>query len=79
MTPGLILGPNLWNLVLDSLFHNLAHHAITFMAYGDDLLVIVTGDTHLDIECQAQVVTAFIEAWFRDHHLLSTTLTFITG
>lgn len=35
-----ILGPNLWNLVLDSLLRDLARHAIAI-----DLLVIVSGNT----------------------------------
>lgn len=76
---GSILGPNLWNLVMGSLLRTLTRNAISFVAYADDLLVIVSGDSRPEIEDCAQEATNIVSNWVTEHRLLLSTSKTILG
>lgn len=73
---GSILGPDLWNLVLDGLLRLLADTNCTFAAYADDLIVLFHANTRRELEITGQQICNLITHWFQDNWLtLSPTKT----
>lgn len=66
---GSILGPDLWNLVMDSLLRTLDQSGATYAAYADDLLILVSGNSRREVEQHAQRLTNMVTAWTEEHHL----------
>ena len=58
--PAEILGPSLWNLVFDDLF-TLEGRAVREIAYADDLLILVSGNSHTQIETAGQTAIGIME------------------
>lgn len=59
---GSILGPDLWNLVLNGLLRRLETSNCTFAAYADDLIILLHADTRLNV-CD------LVHQWLHDNHL----------
>lgn len=60
---GSILGPYFWNLIFDEVLHRLAAGACEPIAYADDLIVLVYGNSRNEIQAKGQWVTDTIVAW----------------
>lgn len=66
---GSILGPSFWNLIFDDvlrILHNLGYSTI---AYADDLIVIISGNSRKHIEDLANAVVKAIMKWCLNHKL----------
>lgn len=61
---GSILGPDLWNMVLDGLLRILETNLCSFAAYADDLIVILSADSRLRMERAGQAACDTIQTWF---------------
>ena len=46
----IFLGSSLWNLVFDHLLHTLGWRGVHAVAYTDDLLIIISGNSRVQIE-----------------------------
>lgn len=66
---GSILGPDLWNLVLDGLLRQLTTAHCAFVAYADDLIILLTENSRLHLEQTGQAMCDLVSLWFRTHHL----------
>lgn len=63
---GSVLGPACWNLMFDGLLRQLeALVGNSFVAYADDLLVLIEGDSRREVEKNGQVVVDKILSWCR--------------
>ena len=61
---GSVLGPACWNLMFDDLLRSLEKSiGNKFVAYADDLLVVVEGDSRLKLEVEGQRVVNHILEW----------------
>ena len=61
---GSVLGPKLWNLVMDGLFNTLQEHQYAYpIAYVDDLVVIIVGNSRRELEQRVTDVIRIIERW----------------
>lgn len=63
---GSVCGPVLWNLAMDSLLRDLEREECRAVAYADDLLVMVQGDSRRAIEGRANECAAIIVRWGQD-------------
>jgi len=59
---GSICGPFIWNLMMDTLLRQLEEHC-QCCAYADDLLVLVEGQSRLEIERKGSVIMHIIFEW----------------
>lgn len=66
---GSILGPDFWNVSLDNLLLILEGRGINVVAYADDLMVIIEGDSRREIERKGQEATDLICGWFKEQGL----------
>ena len=57
----ILLGPSLWNLVFDDLLHTLGRRGVRAVAYTDDLLIIISGNSRVQIETAGQTAIGIIE------------------
>ena len=63
---GSVLGPACWNLMFDDLLRSLEDSiGNKFVAYADDLLVVIEGDSRLKIEIEGQRLVNHILEWCR--------------
>lgn len=61
---GSVLGPACWNLMFDTLLTFLDREFPNkFVAYADDLLVLVKGESRVELERNGKIVVDAIEAW----------------
>ena len=61
---GSVLGPACWNLMFDDLLRSLeASIGNNFVAYADDLLVLVEGDSRSELEKKGQGIADQISSW----------------
>ena len=60
---GSICGPILWNLCLDDLLHDLSAHGTKVVAYADDLLLVVEGNTRAEVERRVAETMLPVYAW----------------
>lgn len=67
---GSILGPRCWNLVFDGLLNLLERQGLEAVAYADDLIVIIDGNSRLQIETLGQIVVETIEQWCNEQKLV---------
>lgn len=63
------LGPSLWNLVMDSLLKTLDALQAKHAAYADDLVLIIPGNSRLEVEAGAQRLTDVVADWAAANHL----------
>ena len=66
---GSILGPDLWNVVMDSLLRRLSAANIESVAYADDLIVLVAANSRLHLETAAQQAVNLVNTWCGEYHL----------
>lgn len=67
---GSVLGPTCWNLMFDGLLRVLEEIAPNnFVAYADDLLVSVQGNSRTQLENRAQAIVDRIVEWCRNAKL----------
>lgn len=60
---GSILGPMFWNLVFDDLLNKLSDSGHNVTAYADDLIVLASGNSRLELEHTANSITSLICEW----------------
>lgn len=67
---GSVLGPDLWNLVLDELLHQIQSIMDTMedrgsrvVAYADDLALIISGESSRDLERKCTIILNKITEW----------------
>lgn len=67
---GSVLGPACWNIMFDSLLRKLEDLCPDrFIAYADDLLVLVCGESREELEIESQRIVDAIVSWSRDARL----------
>lgn len=66
---GSILGPSFWNLIFDDLLNILESHGFQVIAYADDLIVTVPGNSRKQIEEIANIAVKLITNWCHNHKL----------
>ncbi|XP_045508097.1 uncharacterized protein LOC123703931 [Colias croceus] len=66
---GSIGGPILWNLLLDPLLWMLEEMGVFCQAFADDIVLVVEGDTALEIETKANRVLNVISEWGKENKL----------
>lgn len=59
---GSVLGPTLWNILLDDLLA-LSPEGVEMVAYADDVTVLVRGDSRAAIERRADAVLGLVAGW----------------
>ncbi|XP_047028061.1 uncharacterized protein LOC124636164 [Helicoverpa zea] len=60
---GSIGGPILWNLVLDPLLKGLEQRGDYCQAFADDVVLIFSGDTALEIQRRANAALEYVRGW----------------
>ena len=60
---GSICGPAVWNLMMDELLWTLNEYECKFVAYADDLLVLVGGNSRMDVERKSAVIMNEVSEW----------------
>lgn len=60
---GSVLGPLLWNLVLDGLLRIDLPEEVTILAFADDTVLLVQGDSRRVMERRLQEAITQLEAW----------------
>jgi hypothetical protein len=60
---GSVLGPFLWNLVMNSLLREEFEDGCEIIAYADDIAAIVSGKTKSEIEQRTKTTVSKIEKW----------------
>ncbi|CAB0028591.1 unnamed protein product [Trichogramma brassicae] len=60
---GSILGPDMWNMCMDPVLREVQERGGEIVAYADDLLLLVPGDSRPDCEARAQSMTDVIAGW----------------
>ena len=58
-----VLGPFLWNLVMDTCIQRLKPYATEVLAYADDLLVLWQSRSRLHLEEQGRVICRQLQEW----------------
>uniref|UniRef100_A0ABD2VXI4 Reverse transcriptase domain-containing protein n=1 Tax=Trichogramma kaykai TaxID=54128 RepID=A0ABD2VXI4_9HYME len=66
---GSILGPEFWNICLDGLLRALESEGISFVAYADDLVILVGGGSRRKIEREAQKAADLVSGWCNEKGL----------
>lgn len=66
---GSILGPTLWNLVFDSNLRRLNELDCEAIAYADDEVIIVTGNSREELQEKGQKAIDEVLAWCRTHKM----------
>lgn len=66
---GSILGPNFWNLNFDDILNTIEQAGYEAIAYADDILVVVTGNSRKEIEIKANQLTNLLTEWCTKHKL----------
>lgn len=70
---GSVLGPQLWNLVFDALLHAVSRAGFGVIAYADDCVVVVEGDSRRELEGRGARLAAILEEWSGGHKLTFST------
>lgn len=60
---GSIVGPDFWNICVDKLLIRLTKSGVVVVAYADDLVVIVYGNSRRELEVNAAVAVNIIYNW----------------
>ncbi|CAK9834251.1 Retrovirus-related Pol polyprotein from type-1 retrotransposable element R1 (Fragment), partial [Anthophora retusa] len=67
---GSVLGPACWNLMFDDLLRKLKSSVgDKFVAYADDLIVVVSADNRRQLEVEGQNVSDIISSWCKEAKL----------
>ena len=56
-------GPILWNLLLDTLLHDLEWRGYFVQAFADDIVLVVDEDTALEVSKIANEALARVQDW----------------
>ncbi|CAH2225630.1 jg2420 [Pararge aegeria aegeria] len=60
---GSIGGPILWNLLLDPLLRGLEERGDYCQAFADDVVLVLDGDTGLEVARRANAALAYVQEW----------------
>ncbi|KAI4472524.1 hypothetical protein M0802_016736 [Mischocyttarus mexicanus] len=60
---GSVLGPLMWNLILDEVIEEVSQTRIEIIAYADDIVIVVSGDSRKVLEVKANLVTNILKLW----------------
>ncbi|CAK9796298.1 Retrovirus-related Pol polyprotein from type-1 retrotransposable element R1 (Fragment) [Anthophora quadrimaculata] len=66
---GSILGPGLWNLIFDELIQRVTQHNFEPIAYADDLAIIITGNSRLELQDKANRAVGVVSGWCAEQKL----------
>lgn len=64
---GSVLGPRIWNLVFDGLLEALSGYEC--IAYADDLLVLISGNSRVALETGGQAAVDKVQTWCKSQKL----------
>lgn len=70
---GSVLGPVLWNIVLEGLLRTELPEDVEILAFADDTILLAYGDSRLIMERHLQLAIASIEEWAQDVKLTFST------
>lgn len=70
---GSILGPVMWNIVFNTLLNELQKGNSKFVAYADDLIVLIEGETRRELEIKGNQAMTKINEWMTLHGLKVST------
>uniref|UniRef100_A0A1B6E1N0 Reverse transcriptase domain-containing protein n=1 Tax=Clastoptera arizonana TaxID=38151 RepID=A0A1B6E1N0_9HEMI len=62
---GSVLGPIFWNMVMDEMLQSFREEGIECIAYADDLAIVVSGNSRLELETAAQDAMDALAGWAR--------------
>ena len=60
---GSVLGPTLWNIMMDTAIKRLRPHSRGIVAYADDLTIILAGDSRRELEAKGLHVANALQEW----------------
>ena len=66
---GSILGPVLWNIIMDGALKMLEGNCVQAIAYADDLTILIAAQVRSDLERQAKVIMNNLEIWCNQNKL----------
>jgi hypothetical protein len=66
---GSVLGPLIWNIIMDDLLFTTLPDGCHLQAYADDVLLIVTGNTAIEMENRANEILQIITQWGNNNKL----------
>ncbi|KAI4474758.1 hypothetical protein M0802_015459 [Mischocyttarus mexicanus] len=67
---GSVLGPLMWNLILDEAIEEVVTSKSEIIAYADDIAVVVKGNSRKEMEIKARTVTNKLKAWCDNQKLV---------
>jgi len=68
---GSVLGPFLWNLVMDTCIKLIKPHVYDVPAYADDLLIIWQASSRKGIEETGRTVSTLLDEWCEENKMTS--------
>lgn len=66
---GSLLGPVLWNLVFNNMLVTIQRAGFIVIAYADDGVIIISGDTRKTLEELGQKIVNIIDNWCKKHKM----------
>ncbi|KAJ2937403.1 hypothetical protein O0L34_g19088 [Tuta absoluta] len=66
---GSVLGPTLWNVLLDDILRLRTPEVVSMVAYADDVTVMIEASSRAAIESKAQRTLSLISEWGARNHL----------
>ena len=67
---GSVLGPACWNLMFDGLLQSIEQKfGVNFVAFADDLIVVISGNSRRELEVKGQEIVDFIAGWCKSAKL----------
>lgn len=70
---GSILGPKLWNLVFDDAINLISGLELEPIAYADDLVIVIKGNSRIQLETKANQAISTLLTWCNDQKLQLST------
>lgn len=66
---GTVLGPFLFLVFIDDLADMLKRKGVTFSLFADDLAVVTSGDSLLELKTETQEVVDIVDLWTKESHM----------
>ncbi|CAB0033464.1 unnamed protein product [Trichogramma brassicae] len=66
---GSIFGPIAWNLQLDGLLNLIKGEGVPSVAYADDVIIVILGDSRRELEARADHILKLVHKWCLENKL----------